>query len=148
MAGEVGAEVGQGVARVANELALGHFVLDVGTGEVEGEEEEREAEDVHGVRVERQLRVAGAEAARELLEEERQIGGALRGHSRDLGEEAAKGGGQELVLVVVQLDHILQHRFAEKTRSLLLVRSLLLEKIPRYVVCFFGFVWVKMALRI
>jgi len=133
MAGEVGAEVGQGVARVANELALGHFVLDVGTGEVEGEEEEREAEDVHGVRVERQLRVAGAEAARELLEEERQIGGALRGHSRDLGEEAAKGGGQELVLVVVQLDHILQHRFAEKT----LVKSLLLEKIPRYMGCFF-----------
>ena len=49
MAGEVRAQVWQSVSRVANELALGHFVLDGGTGQVDGEEDEREAEDVDGV---------------------------------------------------------------------------------------------------
>lgn len=49
MTGEVGAQVWQSVSRIANELALGHFVLDGWTCQIDGEEDEREAKNVDGV---------------------------------------------------------------------------------------------------
>ena len=87
MSGEVDAEIGQSVARVLDELALGHLVLYGRTRQVDGEENEREAENVDGVFVEAELRVARAEAFRELLEQQRQVRVALA-WCLDLREEA------------------------------------------------------------
>ena len=43
MSGEFGVEIGQRIARVANKLTFGHFILDGGTRQVHRQQYEREA---------------------------------------------------------------------------------------------------------
>lgn len=131
MAREVRTQVGQSVSRVANELALGHFVLDGWTGQVDGEENEREAENVDGVLAQLQLRVARAEALGELLEQHGQVGVAFFGRL-DLGEESAQGGWQELVLVVVQNDDVLEDRWLFFEELLFLFGVQLLGRVDEF----------------
>ena len=68
MTGKVGTEVGQSITRVLDKLTLGHFILHRRTGQVNGEQDEREAENVNGVFGQAQLWIAWAEAFGELLE--------------------------------------------------------------------------------
>ena len=56
-----------GVARVADELSLGHLVLDVGGGQVDGEEDQGEAEHVDRVHCHTKSRVALTKSDGKLL---------------------------------------------------------------------------------
>lgn len=92
-------------ASVPDKLPLGHLVFDVGTGQVDGQEDQTVAEHVHSIWTEAQLSdktwITGTEPVAELCDEGLQILPSLLWRV-DVSEELPQSVGEELVTEVVE----------------------------------------------
>lgn len=100
-----------GAAGVSDELAFGHFVFDMGTGQVDGQQDETVAQDVNGIGAEAKLAdqpgVACAEAVAEFGDEGLQIfSPLLRGV--DVSEKVPQRVGEELVTEIMKRHQLVQ----------------------------------------
>lgn len=92
-------------ASVPDKLPLGHFVFDVGAGEVDGQQDQTVAQHIHGIRTEAQVsdkaRVTGTKPVAELGDEGFQILSSLL-RCVDVSEEIPQSVGEELVTEVME----------------------------------------------
>lgn len=98
-------------ASVPDKLPLGHFVFDVGAGQVNRQQDQTVAQHIHSIRTEAQLsyktRVTGTKPVAELGDEGFQILSSLL-WCVDVSEEIPESVGEELVTEVMEGHQLIQ----------------------------------------
>lgn len=95
-------------SRVLDELPLGHLVLDVGGGQVDGEEDQGEAEHVDRVHCHTKSRVALTKSDGKLLKKSLQVGAPFIWGLK-FGKESSESIGKECVGVILERDKMFHY---------------------------------------